>query len=63
MKISIAEYAKLCKVSKTVIYNRIEDKMIIPVKDRKTGLFFIDTKKYPPMGARNAGRPVIKFII
>lgn len=56
MKISVSEYSKLCKVTRTVIYNRIKVGLLSIIKDR--GTFFIDTEAYPPQGKRRAGRPL-----
>ena len=60
MKISINEYAKLCKVSRTTIYNRINTRLILTETHR--GTLFIDTKAYPPKGAGTSGRPLIKSL-
>lgn len=53
--VTVAQYAELCGVSKTVIRNRIGQKRI------KTqvinGATVIDTVKYPPHGPVSKGRP------
>jgi predicted DNA-binding transcriptional regulator AlpA len=58
MKISINEYCKLCGVTRTTIYNRINKGLIKPIKAR--GTLFIDTEAYPPQQRGIAGRPLIK---
>ncbi len=51
MKVSIEQYAKLCKVSKQAIYGRIERKTITTEIDTETMGYevqVIDTETYPP---------------
>lgn len=60
MKVSIAEYAKLCKVSKTIIYRRIRRGLIKPIMAQ--GMRFVDIGIYPPQRAGMPGRPLIKHL-
>lgn len=49
-KLSVTQYAKKCKVSKTVIYTRIKNKEI------NISEGFIDTEIYPPQPKKKNGR-------
>ncbi len=51
---SVADYAALCKVTKTIIFKRINKGEIS--KRIIDGSWYIDATKYPPTGAKPSGR-------
>lgn len=53
---SIAQYAKLCGVTKTVIYTRIENNEIKTFLSKGYSGQLIDIVKYPPVPEKPRGR-------
>jgi len=54
--VSIEQYAELCGVSKTVIYNRIETGEIKSFRNKSYYGQLIDITKYPPTPEKPRGR-------
>ena len=61
--LSVEAYAKLCGVSKTVIYNRITEKEIKPMRIFVSGYptLVIDIVLFPPQPSKPRGRKKLTY--